>query len=134
MFVTDALFSEPAKTTIKQLPDEVFDSNGKKFEVGSVVRVSVEGLKQYQIPPKGFGYFDSKKNFIPDESTDKSVKKALLLPVGLRGIVTKVYNVDVVSANFPVQAKFEKGKYTDEGYDPPCQFIMHFMPDEIECV
>jgi hypothetical protein len=129
----DALFSEPVKTFVSK-PDEIVDNNGKTFVVGSVVRVSVDGIKQYQIPPKGIGSFDSQKQFVKDESTDKSVKKFLALPVGLRGTVTKVYNIDDVSANFPVQVKFESGKHTDEGFDPPSTFSMHFVPHEIECV
>jgi hypothetical protein len=130
----DALFSEPTKTKILPKVDEVFDKNGKKFVAGGVVRVSVSGLQQYQIPPKGLGHFDSNKVFVPDTSIDKTRKKCFALPVGIRGVVAKIYNVDEVSANFPVQVKFEVGKYLEEGYDPPTNFIMHFMSHEIECV
>jgi hypothetical protein len=128
-----ALFSEPVKTLVSKT-DEVFDKNGKRIVVGDVVRITVDGLKQFQIPTKGFGSFDSQKNFVKDESTDKSIKKYFALPIGLRGVVIKVYNIDEVSANFPVQVRFESGKHIEEGYDPPSPFTMHFMTNEIECL
>lgn len=103
------------------------DANGKEFKVGSLVRVAKEGLKAFQVPPKGLGYFDADKSFVAATS------KYLVVPVGLRGLVTKVYDVDEVSANFPIQVKFEPGAYVDEGYDPPLQFLMHFTPEEVEC-
>lgn len=132
--VIDALFSEPVKTKILPTVYEVSDKNGKKFVVGGVVRVSSSGLLQYQISPKGAGHYDSNKVFVPDVSSDKTQKKYFALPVGLRGVVAKIYNEDDVSANFPVQVKFEVGKHIEEGYDPPSTFTMHFMSHEIECV
>ena len=130
----DALFSEPVKTTIATKPEEIFDANGKKFTIGTVVRVSKDGLKQFQIGPKALGSYDANKKFVQDKSDDKSIKKCFALPIGLRGIVTKIYDLDVVSANYPIQVKFESGKYVDEGYDPPAMFLMHFQPDEVQCV
>jgi len=103
------------------------DSNGKEIRVGSVVKVSTEGLKAFQVMPKAKGSFNDEKEFVPGDM------KYLALPIGLRGTVTKVYDVDVVSANFPIQVKFQPGKNVDEGYDPPAPFIMHFLPSEIEC-
>lgn len=113
--------------------DKVVDKNGEEFTVGSIVRVSVDGLKAFQINNKGQGWFDENKKFVPDVS-ESSKKKFLLLPIGLRGSVMKVYDENVVSANLPIQVKFNNGANTEEGYDTPASFLMHFMPNELECV
>jgi hypothetical protein len=107
------------------------DRNGKEFRVGGIVRVTESGLKAYQVVPKARGSYDaSTKAFVPDANA-----KYLVLPVGLRGAVTKVYDVEEISANFPIQVRFAPGENSDEeGYDPPVAFLMHFLPDEIECV
>ena len=105
----------------------VVDSNGRTFEIGGVARIAVANLKAFQVPPKGQGSFNDQKEFVPG-------KKFLDLPVGLRGTVSKVYDVDEVSANHPVQVKFVPGTHTDEGYDPPVAFLMHFSPEEVEVV
>ena len=110
------------------------DKNGKTIQVGVVVRVAVEGLKAYQVPIKGQGSFSAAKEFVPAAENSPRGTKNLLLPVGIRGVVSKVYDYDDISANFPVQVKFLPGKNTEEGYDPPVAFIMHFLTDEIECV
>jgi len=110
------------------------DKNGKDFVVGAIVRVTVENLKAFQVPPKGFGTFDENKNFVPASDTVERGKKNLAVPVGLRGVVNKVYDVDEVSANWPIQVKFMPSKNADEGYDPPVAFLMHFEPHEVECV
>lgn len=109
---------------------QVKDANGKVFEIGCDVRVVADNMKAFQVSPKGRGYFNDQKEFVPVEEGPPS--KYLLLPVGLRGTVTKVYNVDEISANFPVQVKFTPGSGGD--YDPPVTFLMHFECDEIECV
>jgi len=111
------------------------DEQGRDFAVGATVRVAKEGLRAFQIQPKGFGHFDATNTFVPnDDSSQPNGLKSLLLPVGLRGTVTKVYDADDVCANFPIQVKFEPGKGTEEGYDPPAPFLMHFLTDELEAV
>ena len=114
----------------------VHDAQGKQFVEGTLVRVCAEGLKAFQIAPKGRGSFDDNKKFVPDDCKDTPMGlKYLLLPVGLRGTVTKVYENQLeVSANFPVQVKFSPGEYTDEGYDAPQAFLMHFAANELEVV
>jgi hypothetical protein len=42
--------------------------------------------------------------------------------------------VDLVTANCPVAVKFMPGKNTDEGFDPPVAFLMHFESHEIEII
>lgn len=107
----------------------VHDAKGQTISVGTVVRVVQENLKAYQVPPKGQGSFNEQREFVPREDGDQ--RPYLLLPLGLKGIATKVYDENAVSANFPVQVKFEPGKYNDE-YDPPVPFSMHFLPEEVE--
>ena len=61
--------------------------------------------------------------------------KNLVLPVGMRGVVTKVYDSEgAVSSNLPVQVKFVPGQHVEEGFDPPVPFLMHFETFEIDAV
>jgi len=113
-------------------PEPVLDNNGNEFLVGSTVRVVEPGLKAFQVSSKGQGSFDEgSKEFIP--SSSPSVGGFLLLPPGLCGVVTKIYNVDEISANFPVQVKFAPGSNEGE-YDTPVPFLMHFQTNEIEVI
>jgi hypothetical protein len=137
LFMAEDLFADIAVTVRTSdfhttSGETVVDKNGKEFTVGSVIRVCVEGLKAYQINPKGQGAYGDDKKFVPDVSD--AAKKFLLLPVGLRGTVTKVYDENVISANLPIQVKFSPGTNLEEGYDPPTALLMHFMAHEVECV
>jgi hypothetical protein len=122
-FFTDAT---ETPETVAETP-ELKDKNEKVFEKGALVRVCVEGVKAFQVPKKGQGTFDADKNFVLGE-------KFLLLPVGMRGTITKIYNQDEVSANFPVQVKFQPGTNLEEGYDAPVAFMMHMETYEIEVI
>jgi hypothetical protein len=107
----------------------VTDKNGKQVSVGNVIRVAQE-LKAHQVPPAGRGGYNQDRQFVPD-----SASKHLLVPVGLRGVVTKVYSDGDLSANFKIQVKFTPGmENNDEGYEPPVAFQMHFGSDEVECI
>jgi hypothetical protein len=110
----------------------VLDKNGVEFTVDSIVRVSVGGLKAYQVNSKGQGSYNDKKEFVPDASDSK--KKCLFLPIGLRGVVRKVYDEDVVSSNLPILVLFTPGENKEEGYDAPTKFLMHFTQSEVEVV
>lgn len=115
--------------------EPVLDKKGKTVTVGAVVRIAVEGLEAYQILPKAKGIFNEKKEFVPDTSDSRPIgRRCLVLPVGLRGTVVKVFDIDDVSANFPVQVKFQPDTDTEEGYNTPVPFLMHFQSDEIELV
>ena len=108
------------------------DKNGLSLTLGSLVRVTRPNLRAFHVAPKARGSFDEEsKTFQPNPES-----KALVLPVGLRGIVTKLIDVEqtVLSANFPVEVQFTPGEYTEEGYDAPVSFKMHFGVKEIECV
>lgn len=111
---------------------QVLDQKGNEFKVDSVVRVAIDGLKAYHINSKGQGSYNDEKAFIPDTSDSK--KKYLLLPSGLRGKVKKVYDEDVISSNLPILVLFTPGESTEEGYDAPTKFLMHFTPYEVEVV
>jgi len=120
------------------MDSKALSDNGNKddpiarFKVGGVVRVVAKGLKAYQISPQGYGSYDADKSFVPAPDNSERKKKNLAIPVGLRGVVTTVIDLNEISANFPVQVKFEPGEHTDEGYDPPVAFTMHLSPVEIE--
>jgi hypothetical protein len=129
------LFSGPFANTGKDTEQHTLeDANGKAISLGIIVRVVKEGLKACQVPPKGKGSFDSDKNFVPMPEDSPRALRSLKLPVGIRGVVTKVYDERQIGANFPIQVKFVPGENTDEGYDPPVSFLMHFLANEIECV
>lgn len=112
----------------------IADHKGNAIGVGSIVRVIAKDLKAYQVSPKGFGKFDDSGKFVPAPQGGARGTKNLVIPVGLVGIVTKVYDEDDVSANFPIQAKFVPGAPFVEKYDPTVPFLMHFLPEELECV
>ena len=111
------------------------DKNGKLITVGSIVRVAVDNLKAYQVSANGVGKFNELKEFVPGTVDGGRATNCLILPAGIRGVVTKLYDKESsLSANFPVQVKFSPGAYLDEGYDPPVPFVMHFGIREIEAV
>jgi hypothetical protein len=112
----------------------IADHRGNAIGVGSIVRVIAKDLKAYQVSPKGFGKFDDSGNFVPAPEGGARGTKNLEIPVGLVGVVTKVYDEDDVSANFPIQTKFVPGAPFVEKYDPTVPFLMHFLPEELECV
>jgi len=128
--------SASAKERRERDDKAIKDDKGSDIVVGAVVRVVAKGLKAFQINPKFYGSFDEKsRKFVPVADKKKLGAKYLEVPVGMRGTVTKVYETDDISANYPVQVKFEPGKKSDEegSYDPPVAFLMHFTPHEIEC-
>jgi len=130
LFVTkiaDESESEPS-------PANIQDKNGKPLSIGSVVRVAKEGLKAYQVPPKGRGTFNDDKEFVPAPSNGERATKCLVIPEGMHGVVTKIIAAEALSANFPVAVQFVPGENSEEGYDPPVRFAMHFGATEIECV
>mmetsp|Transcript_2565 Transcript_2565/g.7134 ORF Transcript_2565/g.7134 Transcript_2565/m.7134 type:complete len:223 (-) Transcript_2565:359-1027(-) len=110
------------------------DNNGNTIRMGSIIRVSSDGVRAFQVAAKARGYFDDDKNFVATPDVTQRIDKCLRLPVGLRGVVNKMYDVDDISANSPVRAKFVPDEHTEEGYSSPVAFLMHFGPEEIEVV
>ena len=127
--ISDNPFAEEKTTETEVLKDK----SGNVFEVGGVIRVALENVKAYQVPADGQGSFNDDKQFVQAPEDAPRGAKNLVLPVGIRGVITKVYDTTDVSANFPIQVKFTPGENVDEGYDPPVPFIMHLSPREIEC-
>lgn len=104
------------------------DCNDNPIKVGSTVKVVAKGLQAHQVPAKAYGSYDSDGNFVPSDTA-----KTLELPVGLMGRVTKLYNNEEVSANYPIQVKFEVSENEQE-LNPPVPFVMHFVPKEVELI
>jgi hypothetical protein len=112
-----------------QVPEKMYDTNGLEFTEGALVRVCKPGLKAFQVSPKGRGSFDDTKAFQADPSSPY-----LVVPVGIRGTVQKIYDTETISANLPIQVKFRPDLATEEGYSSPVSLLMHFLPEEIEMV
>ena len=110
------------------------DKEGNAIGKGSVVKVIAPDLKAYQVSPKGFGSFAESGEFVPAEPSSDRGTKSLKLPIGLTGVVTKVYDESKISSNLPIQVKFVPGAYPDAEFDPPVPFLMHFKADEVEWV
>ena len=109
------------------------DQTGNVFVVGGIIRVAKDNVKAYQVSTDGYGAFNDDKQFVKASEDSPRSSKNLVLPVGIRGVITKVYDTTEISSNFPIQVKFTPGENVDEGYDPPVPFTMHFSPREIEC-
>lgn len=108
---------EPTKSALK-------DPNGTRFETGSIVRVIKNDLEAFHVISKGT--FNENKEFVEGG-------KSFVLPVGLRGTVTRVYDPSEISAAFPIQVKFTPGEHAAE-YDTPIPFIMHLETSEVEII
>jgi len=124
------LANEPEPEKADSTIEPIMDQNGREFEVGNIARVSMENLRAFQVAKSGKGAFDAtNKQFVPNPESPY-----LLLPVGLRGVITKVYHSEELSANFQIQVKFDPKTYLEEGFAAPVGFTMHFAPDEVDCV
>lgn len=111
------------------------DKNGKTIKAGSIVRVIAKNLKAHQVPVEARGSFNDEKQFVPVRDDAPRAQRNLEVPIGMRGVVIKIINKTArLSANFPIQVQFTPGENTEEGYDSPAPFVMHFGADEIEAV
>jgi len=110
----------------------IMDKNDNPIRVGSTIQVTAPNLKAYQVPPKGYGTFDEDGTFVPAPNDGDRTSKSLQIPIGLTGVVTKLYNEAEISANFQIQVKFVPGAFPEANYDLPVSFLMHFAPREVE--
>jgi hypothetical protein len=124
------------------------DSTSSWFAVGDVVEVVQPDLRSYQVPAAGRGRYNNKSATTTDDNNNKALVfcpdsslKYLILPVGLRGKVEKVYDPNsALSANLPIRVSFVKAKddaATDIDGDtpqPPVDFQMHFAASELALV
>jgi hypothetical protein len=127
------MMTSPVASSSDPIAQVLECKSGKEITQGAVVRVSTDGLQAFQISPKGQGTYDESKQFVPLPK-GSTTGKYLIVPAGLTGVVTKIYDMEVVSANFPVQVKFQPGEHVEEGYEAPVAFLMHFLPEELECI
>ena len=89
---------ESLATTEVEEVTTVEDRQGNTIGVGSVIRIAVDKLKAYQVPAKGQGLFNDNKEFVPAPQDSPRGSRNLVLPVGLRGEVTKIYDVEQISS------------------------------------
>lgn len=120
-------------------PTQQVDANGKVFSPGAVVSIAPNTkVKAYQVPKDAFGSFDPQGRFVPvDESNLSHGTSCLVLSVGLRGEVVRVYNVNEWDRTHPILVKFKQGRDREEGeggFVVPKTFMMHFDADEIVVV
>lgn len=113
---------------------KLYDPNGKEFVEGAVVRM-IQSLKAYHVNPKMFGHFDEEtKIFTPAPKGGERGSKCLVVPIGMRGRVVRVYDIEDLGPAHPIVVMFEPGENTEEGYDTPLRFKMHFETFEVEVV
>lgn len=113
---------------------KLLDRNDNEFQVGCIVRVNSSTKKAFHVSKKAYGYFNEEKEFIPCVDATERTDRCLLVPEGLRGTVTRIYDINDLSTNFPILVKFVKGENVEEGYSSPQTFTMHFDTTEVDVV
>ena len=98
---TNMMLSASSDETSSQL--SIDDKNGAPITEGTIVRVAVENLKAYHCQAKGRGSFNEKKEFVAAPESSERATKCLVLPIGMRGVVTRVFDKSKLSCNFPIQ-------------------------------
>eukprot|EP00979_Chaetoceros_neogracilis_P011259 scaffold2727_cov275-Chaetoceros_neogracile.AAC.30 len=100
---------------------ELVDGNGVKFTKDGTVQTT-KLMKAYQSRKKGYGSYEG-TTFVPlDMEKEGGVTRAdkcFVIPMGLRGIVSKVYDLDEFDASQPIVAKFIAGDSMGGEYEPP---------------
>ena len=119
---------------VDQSSSKIVDKNSIAFVEGCTIQTT-KSIKAFQVAASGRGSFDG-STFVPLEETDDTPRndKCLIMPVGFRGTVTRVYDVDEFDANHPIIAKFMKGDAMGGEFEPPITFLMHFDENEVEVV
>jgi hypothetical protein len=131
----DETLVEPATAKAAVMnPSNMPAAESSLFVVGSLISVSKKGLKAFNVPPAACGSFDkSTKVFLPWSKDDATAgTKYLTIPVGLQGEVVRVID-PMISANHPIQVKFEAGEQPD-GFDLPAGFSFHFGTNELKLI
>ena len=132
------LFADVTPTT--QQPNKIIedkiqsDINGKEISVGSLIAIASTSnpIKAHSVHEANYGKFDStSQEFIPqDKSTMSRATSCLVLPVGLRGEVTKIYNTNEWDRTHPILVNFKAGE--ESGYILPKVFSLHVDANEVE--
>ena len=136
--MTSAFFADATESKNAQQPEESIqtDANGNVISPGAIVQIATANIKAYAVPKDIHGSFDPTTNkFIPQDETNITRKTScLILPIGLRGTVSKIYNTNEWDRTHPLLVQFTAGDDREEGdgYHCPKAFTMHFDADEIE--
>jgi hypothetical protein len=108
------------------------DQNGRELIPGCIVRL-VKPMKAFHVQKSG--KILENKVFVPSPDNEPPGTRCLELPLGLRGLVSQVYDVNNHDASQPIVVKFSPGLYCgEEGFDTPVSFTMHFESSEVEVV
>ena len=128
-----ASIAEVEEETSTKEVQKLYDSNENEFVEGAVVRVAAP-IKAFHVGVKFRGSYDEEtKELVPVSRDVDREDRCLVLPVGMRGVVMRVYDIVELGPSHPIKVKFTPGENIDEGYDPP-NFIMHFETYEVEVV
>ena len=136
-FVPFADVTEPKNSE----PIEQVDVHGKIFSSGVTVSIAPNTkVTAYHVPKSAYGSFDpDTREFVPVEESNLSRgTRCLILPEGMRGEVTKVYNVNEWDRAHPILVQFKEGSDRvggiDNGFILPKSFSMHLSANEIVVV
>lgn len=135
--MTSAFFADATEPRKKPEVKVQVDANGKVFSPGAAVAISPNrSVKNYAVPKGAYGTFDpSSGEFIPQDKTNATRgTSCLVLPGGLRGEVTKIYNTNEWDRAHPIVVKFKAGEDREGGggFDVPKTFSMHLDAVELE--
>ena len=126
------IFSTSLYLSKKEIVDEpILDKNGVEFKEGSVVQIIKKGIPCYQMPAEAWGSYEDKE-FVAAPPDGPRATRKLVLPMGMKGTVSKVYTKNNLSANFRVLVQFSPDD--DNDFVPPVPFSAHLGSKEIECV
>ena len=142
---------DDANTTTSTAQEEMVqtDVKGHTFITGCTVSVITDMINAHSVPKTSYGTFHSTTGeFIPRDDNDntatdvvKNTRKTacLVLPIGLRGTVERVYDANTWDRARPIVVKFSMGydRTEEDGglrYNIPKEFRMHFDATELEIV
>ena len=124
----------PTRPSKKRVEEKIHqDINGKEISVGSLIAIASTSnpIKAHSVHESNYGQFDISQEFIPqDKSTMTRATSCLVLPVGLRGEVTKIYNTNEWDRTHPILVNFKTGE--ESGYNLPKSFSFHVDANEVE--
>jgi len=109
------------------------DHKDNLFQIHSCVKIITPNIKAFHVSSKGFGSFSQDStSFIPAPENAVRKDKCLVLPIGLIGKVTQIYDSIDSDSSLPLQVKFTPGE--SGTYDVPVAFTMHLDTSEVEVV
>jgi hypothetical protein len=121
------------KETLQTSTTTYSDPNGNVFLLHSTVKIITPNIKAHHVASKGFGTFsEDSKTFTPASENAERKDKCLVLPLGLMGKVTQIYDSGDSDSSLPLQVKFTPGQ--SGAYDVPVAFTMHLDTTEVEVI